>query len=157
MKFESQTTIQCDREAIWSLLFDVSRVAELIPGCSDVEEIDALKEYSALMKQKVGPFRFEMPVEITVIEYVEHEKVGVQASGKDSKTATNVFVQMVLTLLDEEEGDGVVIDVDADIEISGKLATLGHPIVKRKCNDIFKAFDKNLHEELETIDEAKEV
>ncbi|MCQ9617709.1 SRPBCC domain-containing protein [Paenalcaligenes niemegkensis] len=157
MKFESQTTIQCEKEAIWSLLFDVSRVAELIPGCSDVEEIEVLKEYSALIKQKVGPFRFAMPCEISVDEYLENERVGITATGKDNKTATSVFVQMVLTLSDEDEGEGVVIDVDADIQITGKLATLGHPIVKRKCNDIFKEFDKNLHNELEMIDEAKEV
>lgn len=155
MKFESQTSINCSKEEIWSLLFDVSRVAALIPGCSDVTEREELKEYSAVMKQKVGPFKFLMPCEIHVDEYVEYQKVGITATGKDSKTATSAFVKMLLTLV--IEADSVVIDIDADIEISGKLATLGYPIVKKKCNDIFKEFDKNLHAELEGIDEAKEV
>jgi len=157
MKFETQTTIQCEKEDVWALLFDVSRIAELIPGCSDVEEVEPLQHYSALMKQKVGPFRFEMPCEIKVDEYIENEKVAITATGRDNKTATNAFVEMILTLGHAEEGEGVVIDINADIQISGKLATLGHPIVKRKCNDIFKEFDKNLHNELEIIDEAKAV
>ncbi len=155
MKFETQTSVECSKEALWSLLFDVSRVAALIPGCSDVEELDPLKQYSALIRQKVGPFKFEMPCEIVVDDYADQERVGITATGQDKKTSTGALVKLALVLGDE---DGkVTIDIDADIQISGKLATLGFPIVKKKCTDIFREFDANLHQALETIDEAKTI
>lgn len=155
MKFETKTSVDTSKEALWTLLFDVTRVAGLIPGCSDVQERDPLKDYSALIRQKVGPFKFEMPCEIVVNEYVENERVGITATGRDKKTATGVSVKLILLL--GEEDDKVSIDIDADIQISGKLATLGFPIVKKKCTEIFREFDANLHEELEQIDETKTV
>ncbi len=155
MKFETKTSVDTSREAMWALLFDVTRIAGLIPGCSEVEELEPLKDYTALIRQKVGPFKFEMPCEIVVDEYVENERVGITASGKDKKTATGVSVKLILMLGQEDEL--VTLDIDADIQISGKLATLGYPVVKKKCADIFREFDVNLHEELEQIDEAKTV
>lgn len=155
MKFETQTSVECSKEELWSLLFDVTRVAALIPGCSDVEEVEPLKQYTALIRQKVGPFKFEMPCEIVVDDYVENERVGITATGKDKKTSTGALVALALVL--SEEADKVVINIDADIQISGKLATLGFPIVKKKCTDIFREFNSNLNQELETIDEAKAV
>lgn len=155
MKFQTKTSVDTSREALWTLLFDVTRIAGLIPGCSDVEERDPLKEYTALIRQKVGPFKFEMPCDIVVDEYVENERVGITASGKDKKTATGVSVKLILVLGEEDEM--IIIDIDADIQISGKLATLGFPVVKKKCTDVFREFDANLHEELEQIDEAKTV
>ncbi len=155
MKFETQTSVECSKEALWSLLFDVTRVAALIPGCSDVEEIDPLKQYSALIRQKVGPFKFEMPCEIVVDDYAEQERVCITATGQDKKTSTGALVKLALILGDD--AGKVTIDIDADIQISGKLATLGFPIVKKKCADIFREFDANLHQALETIDEAKAV
>lgn len=156
MKFESQTSIAATKEEIWSLLFDVTRVAGLIPGCSDVEELESLARYSALIRQKVGPFRFNMPCEITVDEYEELQRVGITAEGEDKKTSTSALVKMVLSL-DKDEDGKTVIDIDADIQMFGKLATLGAPIVRRKCRAIFREFDENLHEELEVIGEAKSV
>lgn len=155
MKFETQTTVECSKEELWSLLFDVSRVAGLIPGCSDVEELSHLEQYSAVIRQKVGPFKFEMPCEISVDEYVEQERVAITATGEDKKTATSVLVKMLL-VLGEEEGK-VGIDIDSDIQIAGKLATLGFPVVKKKCKDIFREFDANLQQELEAVHETKEV
>lgn len=156
MKFESQTSIEATKEDIWALLFDVSRVATLIPGCSDVEELRPLESYSAKIRQKVGPFRFNMPCDITVDEYAELQKVGITAQGEDKKTATSAIVKMVLSLDADEDGK-TLIDIDADIQMFGKLATLGAPIVKRKCKSIFKEFDENLHEELEDIGETKSI
>src|SRR5690606_6823429 len=155
MKFETNTAVACSKEALWALLFDVERVATLIPGCSDVVEKEALKNYSAVIQQKVGPFKFNMPCEIVVDDYAEQERVGISASGTDKKTATSASVVLKLVL---GEADGkVTIDIDADIQISGKLATLGFPIVKKKCAEIFREFDANLHRELEAIHEAKAV
>lgn len=155
MKFEIQTSVECSKEALWSLLFDVSRVAVLIPGCSDVEEIEPLSQYTALIRQKVGPFKFEMPCEIVVDDYVEKARVGITATGQDKRTSTGALVKLVLILVDD--ADKVTIDIDADIQISGKLATLGFPIVKKKCTDIFREFNENLNQALESIDEAKTV
>src|SRR5690625_6119125 len=94
MKFESQTSIAATKEEIWALLFDVTRIAGLIPGCSDVEELESLARYSALIRQKVGPFRFSMPCEITGDEYEELKRVGITAEGEDRKTSTSALVKV---------------------------------------------------------------
>jgi len=156
VKFETQTRVAGSREALWSLLFDVNRVAALIPGCSDVEEREPLKHYAARIRQKVGPFKFEMPCDIVVDDYVKEERVGITATGQDKKTATGAVVTLALTLEDTDTR-AVMLAIDADIQISGKLATLGFPVVRKKCTEIFHTFNANLNQALETLDEAKTI
>lgn len=154
MEFKTETTVSATRAELWAILFDVERIAGMIPGCTDLEEKELHKEYSALITQKVGPFRFTMPSEVLVTEYIERERVAVKASGKDKKTRTEALVDLTLTLLEGESDNETRLRIDADIQISGKLATLGFPIVKKRCNEIFSQFEENLKASLESISEA---
>lgn len=150
MIFQTETTVTASPEGLWEMLFDVEKVAEMIPGCTEVEEIRFRKDYAAVMDQKVGPFKFHMPTTITVHEYIENEKVSVNAKGKDKKTRTEALID--LTLMIEKTGnvEECVLHLNADIKISGKLATLGFPVVKKRCNEIFRQFDQNLQASLES-------
>jgi len=141
---------------LWSLLFDVNRVAALIPGCSDVQEREPLKHYAARIRQKVGPFKFEMPCDIVVDDYVKEQRVGITATGQDQKTATGTVVTLALCL-EDAHAHALTLMIDADIQISGKLATLGFPVVKKKCMEIFREFNVNLNQALEALDAAKTV
>ncbi len=154
MNFKTETSIAASRQELWSILFDVERVAAMIPGCEEVQEHAFREHYSAVIRQKLGPFKFNMPSEVTVVEYVENERVAVKANGKDKKTGTQALVDLLLVIADGEPGEGSSLQIDAEIQISGKLATLGFPVVKKRCNEIFSEFEANLKSALEGINET---
>lgn len=147
MKFNMALTLPAPPSAIWPLFFDVARVAQLIPGCEQVTEITPLAAYSAVMKQKVGPFRLEVPAEITV-EALETERlVRSRTRGRDRYTGTTLEVELAVTL--EPAEGGTHLAVESTMQVNGRLATLGYAVVKRKSEEIFAEFARRLRAQLE--------
>lgn len=150
MEFKIDARLPASPERLWTLFFDVQRVAALIPGCENVREETAFKSYSAVMKQKIGPFKLEVPAAITVEEHVEPRRVQLRALGKDKFTGTTLDVLLKIELTPQPEGDTHLL-VDADMQVQGRLASLGYSVVKKKSEELFTEFEKRLRTELETV------
>lgn len=147
MNFRIDVDLPAAPEAIWTVFFDVRRVAQLIPGCENVTETAALIAYSAVMKQKIGPFRIDVPTAIVVEEREEPRRVKVHATGRDRITGTTLDVLLAVALEALPEA-GTRLGVDATMQVAGRLASLGYPVVKKKSEELFAEFEKRLRAEL---------
>lgn len=147
MNFRIDVVLPADAAAIWLVFFDVRRIAPLIPGCENVEETTPLAAYSAVMKQKIGPFRIDVPTVIVVEERDEPRRVRVRATGRDRITGTTLDVVLAVALESAPEG-GTRLEVDSTLLVAGRLATLGYPVVKKKSEELFAEFEKRLRAEL---------
>ena len=147
MNFRMDMAMDSAPEAIWPLFFDVARVATLIPGCDQLVEEEPLARYSAVMKQKVGPFKMEAPAEVHVIEMTAPSRLRASAKGRDRFTGTTMHVQLDVSL-GARDGGGTRLVVDADLVVAGRLASLGYPIVKKKTDEMFAEFERRLLAEL---------
>jgi carbon monoxide dehydrogenase subunit G len=149
MNFKIDVVLPADAAKLWQLFFDVHRVASLIPGCENVEEKEAMTSYSAVMKQKIGPFKLEVPTQIVIEEREEPRRVRMRATGRDKMTATTLDMSMLVEL--EQAEGGTRLGVDATLQVAGRLATLGYPVVKKKSEELFTEFEKRLRAELEAL------
>jgi len=147
MNFRIDVDLPAAAETIWLVFFDVRRVALLIPGCENVVETSPLAAYSAVMKQKIGPFRIDVPTQIVVEERDEPRRVKVHAIGRDRITGTTLDVLLAVAL-EALPGSGTRLGVDATMQVAGRLATLGYPVVKKKSEELFAEFEKRLRVEL---------
>jgi carbon monoxide dehydrogenase subunit G len=147
VNFRIDVLLPSAAEAIWLVFFDVRRVALLIPGCENVIETAPLAAYSAVMKQKIGPFRIDVPTQILVEEREEPRRVRVHATGRDRITGTTLDVLLAVGLESAAEG-GTRLGVDATMQVAGRLASLGYPVVKKKSEELFAEFEKRLRAEL---------
>ena len=150
MNFTINADLPATPERLWVLFFDVQRVAALIPGCENVREISPLASYAAVMKQKIGPFKLEMPTDITVQEQEAPSRVRMRASGRDKFTGTTLEVMLTVSLAALADG-GTRLAVDADMQVNGRLASLGYAVVKKKSEELFTEFERRLRTELETV------
>jgi len=148
MNFRIDTLLPVEPQALWAVFFDIPRVAGLIPGCENVVESEPLKAYTAVMKQKIGPFKFEVPTQITVEALEAPRHVRLRATGRDRFTGTTIDVSMAVEL--SVEAGGTRLGVDAALQIAGRLATLGYPVVKKKSEELFAEFERRVRAELET-------
>lgn len=158
MNFLLDVVLPAKPEAIWPIFFDVGRIAGLIPGCEQVEEKEPLARYSAVMRQKIGPFKLEVPAEIRVEEMLAPVRVCARAKGRDKFTGTTLDVLLEVLLerldasvdaIDSGGGDGGTrLTVASTIQVAGRLASLGYPVVKKKAEEIFVEFEKRLRAEL---------
>lgn len=154
MDFRMEVTLPATAAEIWGIFFDVRRVATLIPGCENVAEVAPFSEYSAVMKQRIGPFKLEVPTRIAVESYTLESNVAVRAQGRDKFTGTTLDVHLAVAL--DEKRDGNVkecgVTVDARMQVAGRLASLGYPVVKKRSEEIFTEFEKRLRDELSQFD-----
>lgn len=145
-----QTELPHPPEKVWTVLVDFARIAACIPGCEQVEEQAPLSRYSAVMKQKIGPFKLEVPAEIIVDEHEEPRLVRAHASGKDKLTRTTLGVDL---RVDVEPVSATTsrLSVHAQLQVAGRLASLGYSMIKKKADENFAEFERRFLEELNTI------
>ncbi|HZV91935.1 MAG TPA: SRPBCC domain-containing protein, partial [Caldimonas sp.] len=126
MDFRIEAQLPATAAQLWAVFFDVHRVAGLIPGCEAVEEVEPLKAYSAVMKQRIGIFKLEVPTRITVERSTFEREVALHAMGRDKLTAT--LIDMHLTVVLDERADAVPpacgIALEAHLQVAGRLASL---------------------------------
>jgi carbon monoxide dehydrogenase subunit G len=154
MEFRIDAVLPATSAQLWAIFFDVQRVATLIPGCENVTEVEMLKEFSAVMKQKIGPFKLEVPTRILIESHTTESQVVLVAAGSDKLTGTTIDVRLKVDLEEERSPNGIEcrLAVDASMQVAGRLASLGYPIVKKRSEELFAEFERRLRLQLAGFD-----
>lgn len=147
MEFRKEVEILVPRETVWNFIWDVDRFIACVPGCKEAKTLEAGKKYSATMVEKVGPFKVEFPTHIEVLEREELTHIKAQASGADNKIGSRMKVDLNVNL--REKDGGTVLGFVANVDILGKLAALGHGIIKRKADQVLDEFAQAVKQRLE--------
>jgi carbon monoxide dehydrogenase subunit G len=121
---------------------DFQRVAACIPGCENVTEQAPQERYHAVMKQRIGPFRLDVPLDIHVDELTAPNRIRAHASGRDRTTGTAVSTTLTITL--DPTGDGTRLAIATDLQVTGRLATLGDPMIRKRADESFAEFATRL-------------
>ncbi len=150
MDFRMEVALPETPDRVWAVMVDVPRIAACIPGCENVQEEARLERYSAVLKQKIGPFKLEVPAEVVVEDYDEPRQLKARASGTDKLTRTKLAVVFDVTLTPVEE-KSCLFAVSAELQVAGKLASLGYSLIKKKAEDNFVEFEKRIRAQLEAI------
>jgi carbon monoxide dehydrogenase subunit G len=128
--------------AVWERLWDVPALAACIPGCDTVETLEARRRYRATIRDRVGPFRIAIPLEVAV-EPTPPTRLAVTASGRDAVLGSPITLTLVATIAPGDAG-GARLALDGRGEVGGKLAALGQGVIERKTRDILDRFAANL-------------
>jgi carbon monoxide dehydrogenase subunit G len=99
------------------------------------------------MVEKVGPFKVEFPTTIEVLERAELSHIKAQASGADNKIGSRMKIDLDVNL--REQDNTTVVSFVAGVDILGKLAALGHGIIKRKADQVLDEFAQAVKTTLE--------
>ena len=147
MQFQKEVEILAPREKVWRFIWDVDRFIACVPGCKEAKTLEEGKRYAATMVEKVGPFKVEFPTTIEVLEREELTRIKAQASGADNKIGSRMKLDLDVNL--REEGDKTILGFVAGVDILGKLAALGHGIIKRKAEQVLEEFAQSVKRQLE--------
>jgi carbon monoxide dehydrogenase subunit G len=149
VQFEKQVTIKAPIAEVWKFLWDVERLVSCIPGCVEAGTVEERKRYTARIREKIGPFKAEFPLEVEVLQVDEPRRLTARASGKDSMLASSMKVDLSVSLAESDEG-GTSLGVTADVNILGKIGTLGHGVIKRRADEIIGQFADAIRQRLES-------
>lgn len=139
---------------VWELLWDIPVIAGCIPGCQGVRATGDPNRYEAKVVERVGPFQVQFELDVNVVESQPPERLRAAVSGRDRRLASALNVELELTVLPAagdgggtEEG-GCQVTVVSTTRMQGKLATLGHALVRRKVEENMQAFAEALQARL---------
>ncbi len=147
MQFEKQIAIAAPREKVWQFIWDVDRFIACVPGCKEAKTLENGKIYTATMVEKVGPFRVEFPMRIEIEQSEPLSHIKARASGSDSKIGSLMKIELEVNL--KEEGSGTLLSFVATVDILGKMAALGHSMIKRKADQVMAEFVREIKKNLE--------
>jgi carbon monoxide dehydrogenase subunit G len=143
MEFTQQVVVAVPPQRVWEFLWDIERLAACIPGARDARAIEVHKRYEVVVGERVGPFKVTFPLQIDVLEADAPRRLRASAIGKDAGLSSSLKMMLDLTLTEGAAG-GTVMDLHADVTVLGKLAVLGHSMIKRKADDVVTQFAASL-------------
>lgn len=149
MRLERQIAVPSAPDEVWRLFWDIPALASCIPGCTGAREGAEPHRYVAGIEVRVGRFRVEFDLEIIVLEAQEGTMVKARAQGRDRRTRSAMVSDLVLRLA-SHESNGTLVEMVNDLQVYGRLGSMGHKTVQRRSDELMDEFVRNLRVRLES-------
>jgi carbon monoxide dehydrogenase subunit G len=146
MKLQHQTEVGAKPEDVWAFLQDTRAVVQCMPGAELVDELGD-DRYEGMLRVAIGPLKMNYAGKASVVERnSEAHRMVINASGRDKRGsgAVQAHVQLQVAAIDA----GSRIDVVTDVDLSGRIASLGRGI-RDVSNGMFVEFADQLGNRIE--------
>jgi carbon monoxide dehydrogenase subunit G len=141
MKFQGNLLIARPVEKVWEFLWNVEKLSRCIPGCQKVKTVKEREKYELTVKDNVGPISVQFDLLADVKKMDPLQRIEVAMEGKDFKSGG---VRQTMALALTPRGDETEIIFETDVNVFGRLGTLGYPFVKKKAEAVIKEFGDNV-------------
>jgi carbon monoxide dehydrogenase subunit G len=122
----------------WAALIDVPRLVSWVSVLEDAIELEPLSKYTAMLADRLGPFKLRADLDVTVSDVEPGSSLKVRAVGEDRQVGSRLQVQASLQLRPETHGSTIV--VDGVYEVTGKVASMGSGTINKKAQKILDEF-----------------
>ncbi|MCM3761100.1 SRPBCC domain-containing protein [Alkalihalobacillus oceani] len=138
MKLKDFFTINAPKENVWEVFMNVEKLASCVPGCENMIALSDT-EYEADMDVKTKFMKIRFKANGRLKDMVEGEELNVEMVGKPMKLA-GLFKTKLKVQLEEVEQGQTKVTYDMDLQMTGRLASLGDVLMKgtvKKSGDEF--------------------
>ena len=147
MKFQGNLLIARPVEKVWEFLWDIEKLSSCIPGCEGVKTIKEKEKYELKVKDSVGPITVHLELLADVKKLEPLKSIEIAMEGKDFRAGG---VRQTMTLVLTAKGSESEIDFETDVNVFGRLGTLGYPFVKKKAESVIKEFGEKIKDAIQT-------
>jgi hypothetical protein len=141
MKFSGELTVKAPRARVYEKVRDARFFASCVDGVQDLKET-APDTYSAVFATKVAYMSFKFNVTVQVVRAEEPSEIEAKVEG----TPLGIVGRLTATSLTRlaEDGDQTKISYDVDAALTGKLGSLGQPVLRSKAKEMERQFAARL-------------
>lgn len=141
-EFGRELTVSAAPAQAWATLIDVPVLVSWISVLEQAEELTHLERYTAVLLDRLGPFKLRADLAITLSDVRPEEHVTVHAEGEDRQVGSRLVVDATLDLAPAGDG-GTTVRVGGVYEVSGKVAAMGGGTINKKAAKIIGEFFAN--------------
>lgn len=152
-KIQESFDVAASVEDAWAFFADPRKVVVCLPGAEVTEAIDE-RSFDGRVSVKVGPVtaKYEGVVRLEEKDAQTHV-VRLKGEGKETGGSGSAKMSMTGRLASLGEGRTHV-EVDAEIDVVGKMARFGRGVMEDVSRQLFREFAKNTQERLARIQPA---
>jgi hypothetical protein len=141
MNLQGEIAVRAPRQAVFDAVRDARFFASCIDGVRELNEIDAT-HYDALFETKLAymTFRFKVAVEVTRLD--APTSIEAKLEGTPLGVVGRLTASSTTTLT--EDGDETRIGYAIEVALTGKLGSLGRPVLNAKAKEMERQFTERL-------------
>ena len=145
MKLENRFTVPVPVDEAWRVLLDVERVAPCMPGAT-LTSVDG-DRFEGKVKVKVGPINLTYGGKARFVSKDDATHVAViDGSGKETRGTGTAKALITCRLVDK--GDTTDVEVDTDLNVTGKPAQFGRGVLADVSGKLVDQFAACLSDEI---------
>lgn len=146
MKLQHRTEVGAKPEDVWAFLQDTPAVVQCMPGAELVDELGD-DRYEGMLRVGIGPLKMNYAGKASVVERnAEAHRIVLDASGRDGRGSGSVQAHVQLQVIPADSGSRI--EVVSDIDLTGRIASLGRGI-RDVSNQMFVEFAHQLGSRIE--------
>jgi carbon monoxide dehydrogenase subunit G len=141
MNVSGEITVPASRDAVFNALQNAPFFASCIEGVHDLKEIDAT-HYDALLETKLAYMRFKFKVSVELTCVAPPDRIEAKIEGTPLGVVGRLAAVSTTQLIEIEGQTKVQYAIEATL--TGKLGSIGHPVLKSKAKQMEKQFAERL-------------
>jgi carbon monoxide dehydrogenase subunit G len=141
LNIAGEITVAAPREAVFKALSDAPFFASCIEGAGDLVAIDAT-HYDATFETRIAYMRFKFKVGVEMTKAISPEEIEAKVEGTPLGMVGRLTATATTRLADA--GAQTVISYSIDATLTGKLGSMGQPVLKAKAKEMEKQFTARL-------------
>ena len=145
MEINGEIDVDAPRETVVTEMQRAEVLEEVIPHCTRCDEVGE-REYEAELSKRISMVSVDLEINIGIEEFEPPESFVVAVDGTAPGGNTDVNADMAFDLSETDAG-GTFIDYEMDIEVSGKLASLGFRMLKSTVTKDIEKMANNVEEQ----------
>jgi uncharacterized protein len=146
MRFEGSVPIKASREKVWAFVIDPEQVGPCGPGVEKIDVVDD-SHFKATAKVGIGFINARFNVDMEFAEQQPPDRALIKAHGQAPGSAVDALAEMRLS--DGDDGT-TVMDWNADVNLSGTLASVGARLIEGTANKMISQTFDCMRAKLET-------
>jgi uncharacterized protein len=145
MKLEGTYAFEAPLDTVWQGLFDPEVLARTLPGCDKLERQG--DQFLGEINVKMGPVQGKFQGKVDIQNVKERESYTMIVDGRGpagfAKATANIRVK--------SDGAATRLDYDSDVQVGGKIASVGQRLLDASSRAIVKQSLEGLHEQLKAL------
>jgi len=137
--------VRASRERLWELLRSPDQLARVLPGCEELREI-APDMFEGTFRTKVQFLTLRARSTVRLLDLEPPERLRLEVDGRPLGLAGAFVVSIPLELA--EDGGGTLVGYAMSLNVSGRLATFGAPLLRETARRQVQELVRNLEREL---------
>lgn len=153
MKFTGKIDVPAPRRAVFEKLRDAHFFASCVDGVHDLVEIDD-RHYTATLETRVAYIKFKFAVSVEIVELDEPVRVVAKVEGAPIGMVGRLTATSAADLT--EQDGGTAVNYELDVALTGKLGSLGQPVLKSKAKEMERQFASRIQAKFQAASTGSE-